>query len=28
LVDEGKTLGAVRVYDDTTTTRPEDYFEL
>jgi hypothetical protein len=28
LVDEGNTVGAVLVYDDPTTTRPEDYFEL
>jgi hypothetical protein len=28
LVDEGNTVGAVLVYDDPTTTRPEDYFLL
>ena len=28
LVVEGQTLGEVIVYDDPTTKRPEDYFEL
>ena len=28
LVSEGKILGALLVYDDPKTKRPEDYFEL
>jgi hypothetical protein len=28
LIVEGKTVGEVLVYDDPTTKRPEDYFEL